>query len=70
MYYEVQLPKEYGLPNKPMFFSKVREQEVALPHSPSSLHPQEWAVGRVIDFVAEKLKLRNENNKQCTQVKK
>ena len=24
VYYEVQLPKEYGLPNKPMFFSKVR----------------------------------------------
>ena len=24
VYYEVQLPKEYKLPNMPMFFSKVR----------------------------------------------
>ena len=70
VYYEVQLPKEYGLPNKPMFFSKVRvvtdKQEVTLL---TQYTQQEWAVGRVIDFVAEKFKLRNENNKQCTQVK-
>ena len=70
VYYEVQLPKEYGLPNKPMFFSKVRvvtdKQEVTLL---TQYTQQEWAVGRVIDFVAEKFKLHNENNKQCTQVK-
>ena len=72
VYYEVQLPKEYGLPNKPMFFSKVRvvtdrQTRSYLTHTLNPL--QEWAVGRVIDFVAEKFKLRNENNKQCTQVK-
>ena len=72
MYYEVQLPEEYGLTNKPMFFSKVRvvkNKKLLVPHSPSSLHPQEWAIGRVIDFVAEKFKLRNENNKHYTQVR-